>query len=103
MVDPKVSGEDRYKLFKTACDSHVNYMRDASEGFGCDRHLLGLKLLAQDAGLTHPIWNDKAYKESSWWRLSTSQLPSKYALTGYGPVVPDGYGIYYNIRDSVRT
>lgn len=99
MVDPSASAQHKFDLFKVACEAHVNYMKEASDGFGVDRHILGLRLTAQDAGINHPFLTDKAFAKSTHWKLSTSQLPSKYSMTGYGPVVPDGYGLFYNIRD----
>lgn len=99
MLNPKTTDQEKLALFKTACDAHVNYMKDAADGFGVDRHILGLRLTATDAGITHPFLTDKAFAKSTHWKLSTSQLPSKYSMTGYGPVVPDGYGLYYNIRE----
>eukprot|EP01122_Echinamoeba_exundans_P012613 TRINITY_DN531_c0_g1_i2.p1 TRINITY_DN531_c0_g1~~TRINITY_DN531_c0_g1_i2.p1 ORF type:complete len:672 (-),score=160.91 TRINITY_DN531_c0_g1_i2:64-1950(-) len=99
MVNPQVSDQEKANLFKQACEAHVNYMKDASDGYGVDRHILGLRLTAKDAGISHPFLTDGAFAKSTHWKLSTSQLPSKYSMTGYGPVVPDGYGLYYNIRD----
>jgi carnitine O-acetyltransferase len=99
MVNPQVSDQEKVNLFKQACEAHVNYMKDAADGYGVDRHILGLRLTAKDAGISHPFLTDGAFAKSTHWKLSTSQLPSKYSMTGYGPVVADGYGLYYNIRE----
>jgi carnitine O-acetyltransferase len=44
-----------------------------------------------------PIFTDPAYSESQNWRLSTSGLHAGIRLmgTGFGAIVPDGYGINY--------
>ena len=50
--------------------------RQAILGQAVDRHLLGLKLLAAEAGMETPaIFNDVAYTRSLHFRLSTSQVP----------------------------
>lgn len=99
MEDPSVPENKRHELLSIACKSHINYIKEASEGYGCDRHILGLKLIAKEQGIEHPFLSDTSQSKSSHWILSTSQLPSTYSLTGYGPVVPDGYGLFYNIRN----
>ncbi|RUP44358.1 acyltransferase ChoActase/COT/CPT [Jimgerdemannia flammicorona] len=99
----------KYALLKAAADAHVKYMTAASKGFGCDRHLLGLRLLAatlpadprnpeNPARLPpHSLFTDPAYARSQNWRLSTSGLHDGRRLmgTGFGAVVPDGYGVNY--------
>jgi hypothetical protein len=39
-----------------------------------------------------------------WFRLSTSNMsPGRYFYGGFGPVVPDGYGVNYAIdKDSLK-
>ena len=44
-------------------------------GQGVDRHLLGLRLIAQEAGMELPdFFKDDAYSRSMNYRLSTSQV-----------------------------
>jgi carnitine O-acetyltransferase len=46
------------------------------------------------------IYQDNAFSRTSHWELSTSQLSSPYVnVCGFGAVVPDGYGVWYNISD----
>jgi carnitine O-acetyltransferase len=73
----------------------------AVQGAGVDRHLLGLKLLASENGLDLPsLYTDPSYKRSNYHRISSSQVSGKYeAFVCFGPLVMDGYGICYNIRD----
>ena len=101
MDDPNLSPMAKYSVFKKACESHIAYIRDASDGYGCDRHILGMKLIAQEigSGSDHPFFALPAHSKTTHWSLSTSQLPSKHSITGFGPVVGDGYGLFYNLRD----
>lgn len=73
----------------------------AVQGFGVDRHLLGLKLIANANNIPLPeIYSDDGYKKSSYMRLSTSNVSSKYdAFMCYGPLVQDGYGCCYNLKN----
>ncbi|CAJ0634490.1 14502_t:CDS:10 [Entrophospora sp. SA101] len=87
MEDPKLP-------VKKAIGSHVKYMSDAVNGYGCDRHLL-------DGESKPSIFSDPAYSRSSHWNLSTSQLSSNHFIGyGWGEVVPDGYGFAYMIKDN---
>ena len=44
-------------------------------GQAVDRHLLGLRLIAQEAGMEIPdFYKDEAYSRSMYFRLSTSQV-----------------------------
>ncbi|CAG8771827.1 4143_t:CDS:1, partial [Cetraspora pellucida] len=48
------------------------------------------------------IFTDPTYIKSTHWNLSTSQLSSEYFDGyGWGEVVPDGYGIAYQINANV--
>lgn len=46
MVSPDVTDDKRYELLNKALQGHVKYTSDAVNAKGCDRHLLGLKILA---------------------------------------------------------
>lgn len=88
-------------MLSKACNYHTKYMKEASDGFGCDRLLLGLRMIAKENGMETPaIFKDVANLRSTHWNLSTSQMNSEYCITGFGPVVEDGYGACYNIRKS---
>ena len=92
------SGEHEFEkvsLLRQAMESHVVYSRNAGHGQGVDRHFFGLSLLVQEGEeipdlLTHPL-----FLRSKRWRVSTSTLPN---MPGFGPVVPDGVGIAYEVR-----
>ncbi|ORZ31786.1 acyltransferase ChoActase/COT/CPT [Catenaria anguillulae PL171] len=99
MVDSAVSDKDKVALFKRACAAHGKYISEASKGMGVDRHLLGMRLCMRADDPPCPLFADPAYARSQAWRLSTSGLsPRSYQNlygTGFGCVVPDGYGINY--------
>lgn len=58
-----------------SCPSLLLSFHQAILGQAVDRHLLGLKLLAAEAGMETPaIYNDVAYTRSLHFRLSTSQV-----------------------------
>jgi len=100
MTNPKLNKSQKLALLKAASKTHVDYMKKATNGFGVDRHLLGLKLIAIEKGdELHPIYLDPIFSQSSHWNLSTSQLKlDKINYTGFGPVVEDGYGVCYSLR-----
>ncbi|XP_052090934.1 carnitine O-acetyltransferase-like [Mytilus californianus] len=102
MCDPNVSQEQKRELLKKAVNSHKNYVNEAINGQGIDRHLLGLKLAAIKNGMNVPdLHMDQTYSTSCHFKLSTSQVPSKEeAVLVFGPVVPNGYGLCYNPQES---
>jgi len=93
MANPDASREECVKLFRDALKGHVQYITDASDGRGVDRHLFGLKKCLQQGEETPAIFTDHAYTYSSHWNISSSQLSSEY-FNGYGwsQVVDDGWG-----------
>ena len=102
MSQSDLSNEKRAHLLRAAVEAHRNYTIEAVNGHGVDRHLLGLKLISKEKGLPLPeLFTDPAYGHSQHITLSTSQVPSQHQLTlCFGPVVPDGYGVCYNPRES---
>ncbi|KAJ3080120.1 hypothetical protein HK102_003282 [Quaeritorhiza haematococci] len=96
--NPTVVPEEKFKLLQQACKAHIEYITAASRGKGVDRHMLGLRMCLKP-GERHEIFEDPVFKESTTFRLSTSGLfPSKnITATGFGAVVPDGYGMNYQI------
>lgn len=101
MADPEVPPERCIELFRAAVDAHVQYISDAGEGKGVDRHLFGLKKCLKEGEEMPAIFEDRAYGYSGTWYLSTSQLSSEY-FNGYGwsQVVDDGFGIAYMINEN---
>ncbi|OBZ82962.1 Carnitine O-acetyltransferase [Choanephora cucurbitarum] len=103
-----LSKKGKYDLLVKAAAAHRLYTQLASDGRGCDRHLLALRLLNADhtefnqqgelvSVPLHSIFTDPIHDESQHWRLSTSSLHAGIRLmgTGFGTVYHDGYGINY--------
>ena len=65
--------------------------------------LLGVQRAAQELwpNETLPLFEDPTFENANKFKLSTSQVPINLPLSymGYGAVVPDGYGISYNLQD----
>ncbi|EON63713.1 carnitine O-acetyltransferase [Coniosporium apollinis CBS 100218] len=101
MANPDVTPEDCVKLFRDALKMHVQYISDASDGRGVDRHLFGLKKCLKKGEEVPEIYNDPAYTYSSTWFISSSQLSSEY-FNGYGwsQVIDEGWGIAYMINEN---
>lgn len=101
MADPEIPAEECVKAFRGAVDAHVQYLTDAGDGKGVDRHLFGLKKCLKEGEELPDIYQDRAYGYSSTWFLSTSQLSSEY-FNGYGwsQVVDEGFGIAYMINEN---
>ena len=102
MDDVNISAKGRYALLKKAGEHQGWYTKRAIRGQGCDRHLMGLKLLADPKDMP-AIFADPIYAKSTSWTLSTSALVSEhFASWGFGEVVSDGYGIGYLLnKDNV--
>lgn len=99
---PLKKPSEKYKLLQKACIAHVEYIQAASSGKGCDRHMLGLRLCMKE-GESAAMFADPIFKESTSFRLSTSQLfPTRFiSATGFGAVVPDGYGMNYIFENDI--
>jgi carnitine O-acetyltransferase len=101
MANPEIGRAECEKLFRTAVQAHVQYTLDASDGFGVDRHLFGLKRLVQEGEEMPELFKDPAYSYSSTWYITSSQLSSEY-FNGYGwsQVIDQGWGIAYMINEN---
>ncbi|EFN86319.1 carnitine O-acetyltransferase isoform X2 [Harpegnathos saltator] len=98
-VSHKTKAQKKEMMIK-AINAHKNYAGQAATGQGVDRHLFGLKMIAQSEGIELPeLYKDIGYTRSTYFTLTSSQVPYKTAsFMCYGPVVPDGYGCCYNPR-----
>lgn len=101
MANPEVGREECEKLFRKAAEAHVKYTQLASDGYGVDRHLFGLKKLIKEGEEVPDLYNDPAYTYSASWYISSSQLSSEY-FNGYGwsQVIDQGWGIAYMINEN---
>ncbi|XP_049865434.1 carnitine O-acetyltransferase-like [Pectinophora gossypiella] len=102
MLDDCVSPKEKVAAMKKAIQAHKDYTVQALQGFGVDRHLLGLKLTAIENGIELPkLYSDAGFVKSSTMRISTSQVACKCdGFMCYAPLVPNGYATCYNPRDN---
>lgn len=84
-------------------ETHCKLIKEAAMGQGFDRHLFGLKYMAEQNNIPlDPIYESDAYRKLNYNILSTSSLASDGLLAGsFGPVVSDGYGIGYGVQDTM--
>ncbi|XP_066478949.1 carnitine O-palmitoyltransferase 2, mitochondrial isoform X1 [Tiliqua scincoides] len=80
---------------------HGQLTKEAAMGQGFDRHLFGLRYLAESMGMPLPsFYQDQAYAQINHNILSTSTLSSPAVnIGGFGPVVADGFGVGYSVHD----
>ncbi len=101
MANPDMGREECEQLFRAAVQAHVKYTQQASDGYGVDRHLFGLKKCLKDGEEVPEIFTDPAYTYTATWYVSSSQLSSEY-FNGYGwsQVIDQGWGIAYMINEN---
>uniref|UniRef100_A0A8R1TLP8 Carn_acyltransf domain-containing protein n=1 Tax=Onchocerca volvulus TaxID=6282 RepID=A0A8R1TLP8_ONCVO len=90
------------ELIKQCSAMHSQLVKEAATGQGFDRHLMGLRCTAERLGWLQPkLFSSAVYQYMNRFILSTSTLSTEtIAVGGFGPVVPDGFGIAYNILNS---
>eukprot|EP01135_Chromosphaera_perkinsii_P007577 Nk52_evm33s914 gene=Nk52_evmTU33s914 len=109
MENTMINDKDRKQLLVRACKNHVRLAKEASEGLGVDRHLMGLRILSMATGIELPLFESSGYNLP--FTLSTSQTPIRYEFTGkrahlfpeekhnagggFGAVADDGFGVSY--------
>ncbi|KAL3125404.1 hypothetical protein niasHT_002132 [Heterodera trifolii] len=89
-------------LLNNCSQKHFKLVKEASLGKGFDRHFFGLRLAAQRLGHNMPkLFANPIYERMNHFVLSTSTLSTDTIhFGGFGPVVPDGIGIGYNVTDT---
>lgn len=99
--DENAANEEKLSALRVATAEHSRLTKEASCGKGIDRHLYSLKCLAQRTGLSTPtFFNSIAWKALTHTVISTSNCGNpSLRLFGFGPVVPDGFGIGYIIKE----
>ena len=100
MDDPGCTAQRKRQALLTALQTHDKLMSEARNGQGCDRHLMGLKLIALENGLPIPeLFSDKAFDASGGngnFILSTSTTGFNGMSGGTSAMCPEGYGCYYS-------
>lgn len=98
---------NKLEALRKAINTHVNLTKMCSKGLGQDRHLYALQCVWQrEMGKVED--DDKVpsiFKDSGWQTLNHTVLSTSNCgnpalrLFGFGPVVADGFGIGYIIKD----
>ncbi|XP_077455304.1 peroxisomal carnitine O-octanoyltransferase-like isoform X3 [Stigmatopora argus] len=103
MMDPACEIHDKRKALLQAFDKHNKLMAEGQEGKGFDRHLLGLYLIAKEAGYQTPaLYTDPLYTKSGGggnFVLSSSLVGYTSVLGAVAPLVHHGYGFFYRINE----
>ena len=88
-------------LLRAAIERHVTRLARCKDGRGVDRHLLGLRRMVEPDEDLPRLFTDAGYTTLTRSVLSTSALPSSpgIALTCFGPVVDEGFGLSYTVHD----
>jgi len=96
------SNEQKMEALRKATRQHSKLVKDASQGKGVDRHLYALQCIAEKNNLLVPeLFQSKAWETLNRTVLSTSNCGNPaLRLFGFGPVIPDGFGIGYIIKDN---
>ncbi len=92
--------EERHALLRAAIKAHGLYLRKAITGMAIDRHLLGLRVAAAQAGMDMPaMFTDPTFELMNTYELSTSAMPvpRNDDFLGFGAPFPFSYGCCYCI------
>ncbi|NQY21414.1 MAG: choline/carnitine O-acyltransferase [Campylobacteraceae bacterium] len=94
-------------LMGSACQKHSSRIKDCLGSNGVERYFFAMNkmytLFSDDLDLKEKpsFFEDEGYKELTYSFISTSRIESKhFDLCGFGPVVPDGYGFWYNLLEN---
>jgi hypothetical protein len=100
--DPSSSSREKLGALRNATIAHSKLVKECAAGKGVDRHLFALKCIAKKNGLPLPeFFRSECWRKLNHTILSTSNCGNpSLALFGFGPVVSDGYGIGYIIKDT---
>lgn len=101
-LNPDVPNDGKLQALRAATEYHSEGIKLAASGKGIERHLFALMKIAEKNGIPPPaFFSSAAYKKLNHTILSTSNCGNpSLRLFGFGPVVQDGFGIGYIIRDS---
>jgi carnitine O-acetyltransferase len=97
--------ESKAAALKTAAETHVTRMKLCMAGLGIERHMFGLESIydrfGAELGINQmpALFNDPGWLKLRHDTLSTTSNPDPtgVVLSGFGPVVDDGFGICYTI------
>jgi len=95
------------QLMSTACQKHNSRIIECQGSKGIERYFFAMKsmyhMFSDELNLKElpEFFNDEGYKQLIYSFISTSRIESKYfEICGFGPVVSDGYGFWYNLLEN---
>lgn len=100
--EKKYGFQDLRRLLQEASRKHQQLSRLAAQGQGFDRHFFAMRCLAGKLEMSKPLlFQDPTHTLAYHFALSTSHLYGQQLVAGgYGPVVPDGFGLAYGFTDA---
>lgn len=98
---------DKIESLRAAIKAQVNMVRNCASGKGVERHMYALECLWQQEqkGKASPAPKPAIFADIGWQKLNHTILSTSNCgnpslrLFGFGPVVADGFGIGYIIKD----
>lgn len=99
--DPNSTAKEKLEALGVATKEHSRLVKECAAGKGVDRHLFALKSIANRRKEPTPsFFQCDAWKTLNHTIISTSNCGNpSLRLFGFGPVVGDGYGVGYIIKD----
>ncbi len=105
MTADDATAESKAAALRTAAETHLARMKACMAGSGIERHMFGLQRIydrfGAELGINQmpAIFNDPGWLKLRHDTLSTTSNPDPtgVVLSGFGPVVDDGFGICYTI------
>ncbi|KAH9819592.1 acyltransferase ChoActase/COT/CPT [Melampsora americana] len=89
--------KEKLEALRVACEVHSSLSKRCGQGLGQDRILYAMFILSEGEG---SIFKDPGYALLNHSILSTSNCGNPaLRLFGFGPVVDDGFGLGYIIKD----
>lgn len=100
-AEERPNNRDLSNMLQVAVQQHKNHALQVMNGQSMDRHLLGLRVIAEQNCKDLPeIFKCDAYQQMTKYALLTSQLHTKYYVPMlYGPTSPDCYVVCYNPQE----
>ena len=103
LLSPGNETEITTKFLRKAATKHVERLQSCMAGKGVERHLFGLLNIYEQYGKDIGIFSEPELFSDIGWRtlrhdtLSTTSNPDPHGvvLSGFGPVVDDGFGVCY--------
>ncbi len=106
MVSAHCDENTKASYLRKAAQKHVERMTECRAGRGVERHLFGLLSIYERFGGELGIHSmPKIFTDPGWLKLchdtlsTSSPSPLGLVISGFGPVVDDGFGIVYLVMD----